>query len=103
MIVTTLGIITELSKSRTAHGGCVAAGGGVLFVDLGNKNEHQHHAKSRKRSRTKSLEVKSEQIQQLLSEEELGGAPPNPPAGGAAPPGTYSTTTTITDTRLIFF
>ena len=39
--------------------------------------------KHRKRSRTKSLEVKSEQIQQVLSEEELGGG-----GGGAAPPWT---------------
>ena len=31
-----------------------------------------------KRSRTKSFEVKSEQIQQLLSEEELGGRLPPP-------------------------
>ena len=97
MIVITLGIITELSKSRTAHGGCAPLDlfddreawrrGGVLFVDLGKKNEH--HAKSRNRSRTKSFEVKSEQIQQLLSEEELGGGgsapPPTPRRGGCAP------------------
>ena len=74
MIVIILVIITELSKSRTAHGGCAPLDlfddreawrrGGVLFVDLGKKNEH-HAKRSRKRSRTKSFEVKSEQIQQL--------------------------------------
>ena len=74
MIVIILGIISELSKSRTAHGGCDPStssmigrrggGGGVLFVDSGKKNEH-HTKRSRKRSRTKSFEVKSEQIQQL--------------------------------------
>ena len=37
MIVTTLGIITELSKSRTAHGGCVAAGGGGLVRRFGKQ------------------------------------------------------------------
>ena len=97
IIITTIIIIPELSKSRTAHGGCDPfddmeawrpGGGRVVFVDLGKKNEHRAK-RSRKRSRTKSFEVKSEQIQQLLSEEEWGGgAPPppqHPPPGGCAP------------------